>query len=84
MKSKSADEMKRRLSAILTRDKVGVSDGFSSALNSDLNKLLNDYFELDRRCEIVITQEDGIYKLVLEAKASRIKSFSSTAELRRR
>jgi septum formation topological specificity factor MinE len=84
MKSKSAEEMKKRLGDMLTRDKVGVNEGFMTALDNDVNKLLNDYFELDKKCGIKVSQgENGKYILTLSASASRIKSFLSTADIKR-
>ena len=34
-----------RLREMLTHDKINIREGFSTALNNDLNRLLGDYFE---------------------------------------
>lgn len=74
-------EMTERIKSMLARDKTGIKEGFASALNGDLNKLLSDYFELSGRAEIKVeATEDGDYKLSFSARATRIKSFDSTCD----
>lgn len=80
---KLAEEMADRLRGMLTRDKIGVKEGFMTALNNDLNRLLGDYFELEEECGLNIEQDTGgNYLLTLGARASKIKSFESTVDLK--
>ncbi|MEG1529867.1 MAG: hypothetical protein RR405_05870, partial [Clostridia bacterium] len=78
----ASKEIEDRLRGILTRDKVGVKNGFMVALNGDLNRLLGDYFELSVCGDVKVEQNgDGEYEVEFCAKASRIKSFDTTADL---
>lgn len=77
-------EMAKRLRSILTRDKIGIKEGFSTALNNDLNRLLKDYFDITENCELKIEQaENGEYSLSFYATASHIKQFDTTADIKR-
>ena len=43
---REARDIAKRMREMLTMDKVGIKEGFSTALTNDLNRLLGDYFEL--------------------------------------
>lgn len=80
---KAVEEITERLRVMLTRDKLGVKEGFMTALNNDLNRLLKDYFDLKENCGLIIEQDaEGEYVLNFSARATRIKSFESTADLK--
>ncbi len=73
-----------RMRDMLTHDKVGIKEGFSTALNNDLNRLLCDYFDLSSPVEINVTlEENGDYDINIHAVATRIKQFESTLEVKR-
>lgn len=75
-------EMTERVKSMLTRDKMGVKDGFLFALKGDVERLLLDYFELDGKPEVkVALGDDGKYDISVTAAAVRIKHFDSTADL---
>ncbi|MDE7373417.1 MAG: hypothetical protein K2N18_05075 [Clostridia bacterium] len=73
-----------RLREMLTHDKVNIKEGFSTALNNDLNRLLCDYFDLKSPVSISVTLlENGEYDLKISACASRIKQFETTLDIKR-
>ena len=73
-----------RMRDMLTHDKVGIKEGFSTALNNDLNRLLGDYFDLNTPIEINVSlEENGDYDINIHASASRIKQFESTLDIKR-
>lgn len=77
-------EIASRMREMLTRDKVGVKEGFSTALSGDLNRLLGDYFELQEPVDIDIAFcENGEYKISVSACATRIKQFDTTLDVKR-
>lgn len=85
MAVKPSSEMADRLKKMLTRDKMGVGEGFLATLKSDEKRLLCDYFSLDGDAEVSVTPlDDGSYDIQIKAKASKIKSFDSTSELSRK
>lgn len=82
---KASREIAERMREMLQRDKMGIKEGFVTALNGDLNRTLNDYFDLNDKCKLTIDSDDnGGYTLSLTATANRIKSFESTADIKRR
>jgi len=73
-----------RMREMLTHDKVGIKEGFSTALNSDINRILGDYFDLEAPVDINITlTESGSYSVEIRGSASRIKQFESTLDVKR-
>ncbi len=73
-----------RVKDILTKDKVGVKEGFSTLLHSDLKRILGDYFELCDDIKIKITiDEEGLYDVEIKGVASGIKEFSTTLDIKR-
>lgn len=73
-----------RLREMLTHDKVNIKEGFSTALNNDLNRLLCDYFDLKEPVSVTVTLlENGEYDLHISACASRIKQFETTLDIKR-
>ena len=52
--------MAERLKEMLTRDKLGVKEGFVSSLCKDAARLLGDYFEMESPPEVRISAgEEG-------------------------
>lgn len=81
---KASKQIASRMRDMLTRDKVGIKEGFSTALENDLNNVLGDYFSLDGRAKIDVAQnERGVYKITIEAKATRVKQFQTTLDMPR-
>lgn len=81
---KASKEIANRMRKMLTQDKVGIKEGFSTALENDVNNVLGDYFSLDGRAKIKVEQgEKGEYRICIEAKATRIKQFETTLDMRR-
>ena len=73
-----------RLREMLTHDKINIREGFSTALNNDLTRLFGDQFELIELVNVVVTlMEDGAYDLKIHARASRIKQFEPTLDIKR-
>lgn len=85
MALRPSKEMENRLKNMLTRDKMGVGQGFLTALSGDLNRLLGDYFSLDGEVKTEINPlDDGTYEIKIVGSANKIKAFSSTSELMRK
>ena len=81
---KASKQIASRMRDMLTRDKVGIKEGFSTALENDLNNVLGDYFSLDGRAKIDVAQnERGVYKIKIEANATRVKQFQTTLDMPR-
>lgn len=81
---KASKEIANRMRKMLTQDKVGIKEGFSTALENDVNNVIGDYFSLDGRAKIQVEQgEKGEYRICIEANATRIKQFETTLDLRR-
>lgn len=81
---KASREIATRMRQMLTQDKVGIKQGFSTALENDVNNVLRDYFALDGRAKIKVEQsEKGEYKIAIEAVAMRIKQFETTLDMPR-
>lgn len=78
---KPAREMAERMKNMLVRDKMGVGEGFSSALKGDIERLLQDYFELKSSDVRVELDDNGFYKIKIEGNATAVKTFSSTADM---
>lgn len=77
-------DIAKRMRDMLTHDKVGVKEGFSTALMGDLNRLLGDYFDLCDTAEVdVVLRENGEYGVTVTATASRIKQFETTLDIKR-
>ncbi len=73
-----------RLREMLTEDKVGIKDGFRSLLTRDIVRVLKDYFDLKGLISISIKQdENGDYVIEIKQKASGIKQFETTLDLKR-
>lgn len=73
--------MAERLKEMLTRDKLGVKEGFVSSLCKDTARLLGDYFELEFPPEVRISAaEEGGYEISVKALASDVKRFETTAD----
>lgn len=74
----------QRLREMLTHDKINIKEGFSTALNNDLNRLFCDYFDLNEPISVDITlKENGDYNVCVTAVASRIKQFETTLDIKR-
>lgn len=81
---KASKEIANRMRDMLTWDKVGIKEGFSTALANDVNNLLCDYFSLDGNAKISVVQtENGTYSVSIEARATRIKKFETTMDMPR-
>lgn len=81
---KASKQIASRMRDMLTRDKVGIKEGFSTALENDLNNVLGDYFSLDGRAKIDVAQnERGVYTITIEASATRVKQFQTTLDMPR-
>ena len=73
--------MAERLKEMLTRDKLGVKEGFVSSLCKDTARLLGDYFELESPPEVRISAgEEGGYEISVKALSSDVKRFETTAD----
>lgn len=68
-----------RLNNLLAKDKLGLNDGFMTAFRSDINHIVGDYFALETQPQIdVQAQENGTYKVLISATATKIKEFGTT------
>lgn len=76
-----AREMAERMKNMLVRDKMGVGEGFSTALKGDIRNLLQDYFDLKEVEMKVELGDDGLYNIRIYGTATAVKSFSSTADM---
>lgn len=74
----------KRMRDMLTHDKIGIKEGFSTALENDIEGMLSNYFQLENQPKIhIVQQDDGMYGISIDATASRIKQFESTLDARR-
>lgn len=81
---KVSKDVANRMREMLTKDKIGIKEGFSTALENDVNNVLCDYFALDSKAKITVEQqENGAYFVKIEASASRIKQFQTTLDIPR-
>ncbi len=77
-------EIANRMRQMLTNDKIGIKEGFSTALENDVNNVLRDYFALDKVAKVKVEQdENGRYKITVEATATKVKQFQTTLDLQR-
>lgn len=75
-------QIANRMREILTKDKMGIKEGFFDILSKDMNNLLRNYFDLEKDAKITIEQsERGVYKIAVEGIASKIKQFDTTKEM---
>lgn len=73
-----------RMREMLTRDKVGFTDGFAVAMKGDITHALQDYFDIDGEVQISVKQEnDGRYSVSVNASATRIKQFATILDIKR-
>lgn len=73
--------MTERMKEMLIRDKMGVGEGFSSALTSDLGRVLGDYFDtLSAPTVAVARNEDGEYEVTVTVLAAGVKRFETTGD----
>ena len=73
-----------RMREMLTRDKVGFTDGFAAAMKGDITHALQDYFDIDGEVQISLRQEgDGKYSVNVTASATRIRHFATTLDTKR-
>lgn len=76
---KVAKDISSRMKEMLLDNKIGVKSGFINVLNKDVNKLLNDYFQLNYDVRVDINQiENGDYLIEIKGVASKIKQFETT------
>ncbi len=74
-----AREMADRMKKMLMRDKIGIDDGFMSALNNDIKRVLDDYFCVDNDVKIQVeTTDNGNYSIAINTTANKIKNFNTT------
>lgn len=77
-------DISKRMRDILTHDKVGIKDGFASAMTKDVQKVLGDYFELDSPVRVEVVQgADGRYAVTVSCTAYCIKQFDTTYDVKR-
>lgn len=74
--------MEERLKELLTRDKMGAGEGFSSAMTKDLARVFADYFDLvSQPVAAVVRDEDGMYEVKVTVRASAVRRFRTTEEM---
>lgn len=64
-----------RMKKVLEQDRVCAGDKFSELLNSDLTKLLSDYFEFRDKIVTEFYKNNDKIKVQITFQAERIKSF---------
>lgn len=73
MKKNSSELM--RLKSLIESDRLSVSGSFNELVESDLNKLLSDYFDLTSKAKLKIEKDGNGYRVSIDCKAIRIKAF---------
>lgn len=68
-----------RLQTMIENDRVNTGNNFLQLIESDINKLLRDYFDFTIPPEIKIETQNNAYYFTLNLKVSRIKSFASVS-----
>lgn len=80
---KMSSQMSARIRDMLTKDKLGLNDGFLAAFKGDITHLVKDYFDIEGQiCVDVVETEDGKYKLSILATAGKINAFETTMQKR--
>ncbi len=75
MKKKKINEL-TRVQNVLENDRLNVGKGFNELLSNDLNKLFKDYFDFFGLPELKIDKENGVYRVIVSLKVSRIRAFN--------
>ena len=65
-----------RLQTLIESDRVNMGDDFISLVESDVEKLLKDYFDFSSAPKLSITKFGDKYKVQLNLVVLRIKNFS--------
>lgn len=64
-----------RLKSLIESDRLSVSGSFNELVETDINKLLLDYFDLTQKVKLKIEKDGNAYKVIIDCKANRIKAF---------
>lgn len=65
-----------RVQSVLENDRLTTGKGFNELLTNDLNKLLKEYFDYSKDVDLIITKEQGGYKVEFSLFTTRIKAFN--------
>ena len=72
-------QVTERLRDMLTKDKLGLSDGFLTSFKADFWGLVCDYFEVEGKPSVLVKErEDGKIELTISATATKLKTFDTT------
>lgn len=66
-----------RIQSMIEKDRICTGDNFMQLIESDLNKLLRDYFDFVKPLDIKIERQNNGYFFTLNLNVSRIKNFAN-------
>ena len=66
-----------RLQTMIENDRISDKDNFLQLIESDMNKLLRDYFDYSNPPELRIESKNNGYFFTLNLNVSRIKNFAT-------
>ena len=69
-----------RLQSMIENDRISVGDNFLQLIESDINKLLRDYFDFSKSPELNLEVQNNNYLFTLSLNASRIKQFANVSK----
>lgn len=85
MKTRTDRDISRRMREMLTGDKLFVSEGFMTAVKSELTRLLENYFCMSSPINVSIEREqDGAaFEVRVSFAATQLKKFDTTLDIKR-
>lgn len=66
-----------RIRNLIESDRVSINDNFCLLIESDLKKLLKDYFDLNSNVSLKISKISNGLEITVMTTASRIKTFQT-------
>ena len=66
-----------RIRNLIESDRVSINDNFCLLIESDLKKLLKDYFDLNSNVSLKISKISNGLEITVTTTASRIKTFQT-------
>lgn len=69
-----------RLQSMIESDRISTGDNFLRLIESDVNKLLRDFFDFSKPPELRLEMHNNNYLFTLTLNASRIKNFANVSK----
>jgi len=65
-----------RVKSVIGSDRLNLSKDYTSLICFDIEKLLEDYFELNQGIDFSITTTEKGYEFIVKGSAGRLKPFN--------